>query len=272
MTCGGANGTPDFAFASRPPAGPPAPAAPCTQEGDDDDSDTMPTRSPRKPLPRLHPDAGRLGQRPGTATAFAAPRRARRRSFEHHPRIDELVEHVGDEVDHHREHGQVDRSSPGSPGSRCGPPRCSTSRPRPGMEKNTSIRNEPMKTPGSCVADVGQDRDHRVAQHVLEQDACSRSRPWRARCARSRGRSRRGRSCGTGACAAPGSPAPPAAPAAAHRRRGWSRRCRSSPAPGTSRGWKREQVLADDHVDQEADRQRDRGDDHHARSVRLPRT
>ena len=68
---------------------------------------------------RDHADAGRLRKRRQAARQTPSDARARlgargrasagRRSLEHHPRVDQLVEHVDREVDEHRDHRQVDR-------------------------------------------------------------------------------------------------------------------------------------------------------------------
>ena len=115
-------------------------------------SEAMPTRSVLEAPPGGGPDALRTRRRAGVTVRA---RRQRSAHFEHHPRVDQLVQHVGQQVDHHRQHRQVDRRPPGSPGSRCGSPPAASRGRGPGSRRTprsgTSRRRCPAAPPPMLV-------------------------------------------------------------------------------------------------------------------------
>src|SRR5664279_5311780 len=109
MNVGGALGTPTSFCQSRPTR-PVAVRTIINTKASTTASDTMPSRSSRRRRQAAchTPSERGRGDVPASASgdriALIAPP-----SFQDHPRIDQLVEDVNEEVDEHRDHRQVDR-------------------------------------------------------------------------------------------------------------------------------------------------------------------
>src|SRR5688572_23080157 len=183
-TVGGAFGTPTSACQWRATT-PVAERTISSRNAATISSDTMPTRSLRK---RRHavrhtPSecatcAGAIGSTAvmsppwpcgpsprGGASAFGA---AGRRSFQNHPGIDQLVEKIGGQVDQHRQHRQIHR---GRLDDRivAAIDRQIDLAPEARDREEDLDQERADEDARQRVADVGEDRDHRVAQHVPEQ-------------------------------------------------------------------------------------------------------
>src|SRR5512147_1101120 len=161
---GGASGTPT-SFCQSPASNPTAAARIMTRNPATTASEAMPTLSL---VSRRQAVTQTPAERSEDAAWYASTTVVIAASLQHDPRIDHLVQDVGAQVDHHRQRRQVD-------GHRLDhrivtavhrQQRFATE-PRNREERLDQERTE--EDAGQLHRDVGQDRDHRIAQHVHEQ-------------------------------------------------------------------------------------------------------